>query len=211
MVASRSAGSVSRWLTDMRAALQGRADATVACDGCTACCASSQFVHVGPDETDTLAHIPPALLFPAPGRPRGEVLMGYDQHGRCPMLGEAGCSIYAHRPRSCRSFDCRIFTATGIDADADKPLITAQARRWHFDLDDDDDAVLLDALRAAARFVARHRDREPFRSASRTQTALAVMAVERCEEFRNAAPGDEAAGAVSDDSGADRRAERPSG
>ena len=37
---------------------------------CTACCTSSQFVHIEPDETDTLAHIPAALRFPAPGTAR---------------------------------------------------------------------------------------------------------------------------------------------
>ena len=31
---------------------------------CTACCTSSQFVHIEPDETDTLAHVPAALLVP---------------------------------------------------------------------------------------------------------------------------------------------------
>ena len=39
-------------------------ESDVPCNGCTACCRSSQFVHVGPDEADTLAHIPAELLFP---------------------------------------------------------------------------------------------------------------------------------------------------
>ena len=57
----------------MRAALRGERDSDVPCNGCTACCTSSQFVHIGPDETDTLAHIPAELLFPAPRLPRGHV------------------------------------------------------------------------------------------------------------------------------------------
>ena len=58
------AGRFSTWLADMEAALRGERDADVPCDGCTACCTSSQFVHIGPDETDTLAHIPAGAALP---------------------------------------------------------------------------------------------------------------------------------------------------
>src|SRR5205814_1248545 len=78
------AGSFSAWLGGMRRALGGERASDVPCDGCTACCRSSQFVHIGPDEADTLAHIPTELLFPAPGLPRGNVVLGYDEHGHCP-------------------------------------------------------------------------------------------------------------------------------
>ncbi|MDQ3896986.1 MAG: hypothetical protein M3326_07025, partial [Actinomycetota bacterium] len=78
------AGDFSSWLVEMRGALRGENPATVPCGGCTACCRSSKFIHIGPDETDTLAHIPPELVFPAP-RPRGHFVLGYDEHGHCPM------------------------------------------------------------------------------------------------------------------------------
>src|SRR5204862_263741 len=83
---------------------------------------------------DTLAHIPPALLFPAPRMPAGHVLLGYDENGCCPMLVDGGCSIYDHRPRTCRTYDCRVFPAAGIDIsdDGDKGPIAHQARRWRF-------------------------------------------------------------------------------
>jgi Fe-S-cluster containining protein len=131
------AGPFSAWLVATRAAIRGEADAEVPCGTCTACCTASQFVHVGPDETDTLAHIPAALLFPAPKSPAGHVVMGYDERGHCPMLVDDGCSIYEHRPRTCRTYDCRVFAATGIapddDGDETKALIGARARRWRFD------------------------------------------------------------------------------
>lgn len=130
----KEAGEFETWLTDMHAALRGERDSDVPCDGCTACCASSQFVNIEPDETDTLAHIHAALRFPAPGRPSGHVLLGYDEHGRCPMLGDHGCTIYEHRPRTCRTYDCRVFTATGIEPDASQPAIRAQVRRWRFEV-----------------------------------------------------------------------------
>lgn len=97
------AGSFSSWLSGMQRALRGAGASDVACGTCTACCTSSQFVHVGPDEAETLAGIPRALLFPAPGLPEGHLVMGYDEAGHCPMFRDGGCSIYEHRPRSPRA------------------------------------------------------------------------------------------------------------
>jgi uncharacterized protein len=169
------AGEFSSWLSAMQAALRGEAAADVPCDGCTACCTASQFVHIEPDETDTLAHIPAELLFPAPGRPRGHVLLGYDEEGHCPMLADGRCSIYEHRPRTCRSYDCRVFAAAGLDVDAEDPrkeAIAHRAKRWRFSFPTDDDRRLHAAVRTAARTV---------RATSVTQ--LAVRAIEAHEEF----------------------------
>ena len=169
------AGDFASWLSAMQAALRGDADADVPCGGCTACCTSSQFVAIGPDETDTLAHIPAELLFPAPRRPRGHFVLGYDERGHCPMLVDGRCSIYDHRPRTCRTYDCRIFAATGLDIDADDPTkdpIAQRVQRWRFSFPSADDHRRHDALRTAVRTV---------RATSVTQ--LAVSAVERYEEF----------------------------
>ena len=144
------AGDFSSWLAGMQDALRGEGDAVVPCDGCTACCRSSQFIPIGPDETDTLAHIPPALLFPAPRLPAGHVVLGYDERGHCPMLVDDRCSIYEHRPRTCRTYDCRIFPATGVEVDDDKPLIAGQARRWRFSYPTPQDRDLHAAVRGAA-------------------------------------------------------------
>jgi Fe-S-cluster containining protein len=165
------AGNFSAWVADMRAALRGDIDMDVPCDGCTACCTSSQFVHVAPDEADALAHIPRRLLFPAPGRARGHVVLGYDEHGRCPMLVDGRCSIYEHRPRTCRTYDCRIYAATGIDVDEDddtKVDVAARARRWRFEYSTDRDRVLRDAVHAAVGFV---------RERNKNATESAVLAI----------------------------------
>jgi uncharacterized protein len=122
----------------------------VPCAGCTACCEASQFIHVAPDETDALAHIPRALLFPAPGAPAGHLVMGYDERGRCPMLGADGCTIYEHRPRTCRTYDCRVFAATGVTPTGPgQAAIAERAARWRFDLRDANDRDRLDQLHAA--------------------------------------------------------------
>ena len=127
-----SAGNFSSWLSRIQLALGGERGSDVPCGSCAACCTASQFIHVGPDETDARAHIPSELLFPAPGLPNGHALLGYDEHGRCPMLVDDQCSIYEHRPRTCRTYDCRVFPAAGLEVDDDKPLIAGRARRWRF-------------------------------------------------------------------------------
>ena len=124
------AGGFSSWLRATRVTLVTEHEAEVSCGECYACCTTSHFVHVRSDEARTLAAIPRELLFPAPGLPAGNFVLGYDEQGRCPMLIDGGCSIYKDRPRTCRTYDCRVFAAAGIAADRDP--ITRQARRWRF-------------------------------------------------------------------------------
>ena len=149
------AGSFAAWRDAVVRALVETSDAEVdvPCGECTACCSSSMFVHIAPDEADALAHIPRDLLFAAPGRPKGHLVMGYDERGRCPMLGDRGCTIYEHRPRTCRTFDCRVFAAAEVPVDGDdKVLIAERVARWRFRLEGDDDRVArAEVLDAAAR------------------------------------------------------------
>ena len=144
------AGDFGTWLGQIGAALRGAGESDVPCGTCTACCRSRQFVHIDPDEVATLAAIPAELLFPAPGLPEGHVLLGFDREGRCPMLGEEGCTIYADRPRTCRVYDCRVFAATAVAQDEPgKEAIAAQAGRWRFDVAPGADEERLTALRTA--------------------------------------------------------------
>ena len=171
-----AAGDFSSWLEDMQAAIRGERAADVPCGGCTACCTASQFVHIGPDETDTLAHIPVELLFPAPRLPAGHVVLGYDERGHCPMLVDNKCSIYDHRPRTCRTYDCRVFAATGVEVDHAHDLIAQQVRRWKFAFPTATDQADHDAVRSAARYLDERV--APTASESMTPTQRAVRAVE---------------------------------
>jgi Fe-S-cluster containining protein len=174
------AGDFSTWLAGMERALRGEAPADVPCGDCTGCCTSSQFVHIGPDETDTLAHIPAELLFPAPRMPAGHVLLGYDERGHCPMLVDGACSIYAHRPRTCRTYDCRIFPAAGLavdDGEAAQAAIAQRARRWQFTHPTEHDRAEHQAVQAAARYVHERPDVLPDDVAPANTTQQAVLAI----------------------------------
>jgi Fe-S-cluster containining protein len=173
----------------MQGALRGEHGSDVPCGGCTACCTGSQFVHIAPDETDALSRIPAALLFPAPRMPRGHVVMGYDERGHCPMLIDDKCSIYDHRPRTCRVYDCRVFPAAGLHVDdADKVLIEQRAQRWRFSYSTDADRVRHDAVRSAATFLADHGN-EVFDGADAPNaTQRAVLAVELHDVFLQGEP-----------------------
>ncbi|HMC38961.1 MAG TPA: YkgJ family cysteine cluster protein [Acidimicrobiales bacterium] len=118
------------WRSEFRRALDEGGATDVPCEGCTACCRSGQFVLIERDEAAALGRIPPRLLVPAPGREDGAMVMGYDERGRCPMLGDVGCSIYTERPRTCRTYDCRVFAAAGIVPEQ-APVAEAVAR-WGF-------------------------------------------------------------------------------
>jgi uncharacterized protein len=184
-----AAGDFGAWVTGMRDAIRRGAAAEVPCGSCTACCTSAQFVHIAPDETATLARVPAALRFPAPGLPRGHVVLGYDERGHCPMLVAGRCSIYDDRPRACRTYDCRVFPAAGIAADEGDPrkaAIAARSARWRFSHPGSDDRARHDAVRAAAVYLRAHPDLLPGLAANPAQ--LASAAAEVHEVFRGGAP-----------------------
>jgi Fe-S-cluster containining protein len=143
-----AAGDFGSWLAGMRAAIRGEGDAGVPCDGCSACCTAGQFVHISPDETATLMRIPRGLLFPAPLLPAGHVVIPHDARGHCPLLVGGRCSIYEDRPRTCRTYDCRVFAATGVEPD--DGLIAERAARWRFTYASDADRAQHEAMRTTA-------------------------------------------------------------
>ena len=184
------AGDLASWIDGTKSALRGERSADVPCGTCTACCTSSQFVHIGPDETSTLERIPPELLFPAPLMPPGHVLLGYDERGHCPMLVDDRCSIYEHRPRTCRTYDCRVFAATGTQPEgAEKEAIASRVRRWRFRHSKPSDLVRHEALRAAAAYLAEHPEVLVHAEAPSRTTQRAALAIEIHELFLEAGGG----------------------
>ncbi|MGH9132290.1 MAG: YkgJ family cysteine cluster protein [Ilumatobacteraceae bacterium] len=179
-----AAGDFASWLSEMQGAIRGEHGSDVPCEGCTACCTSSQFVHITPDETETLAQIPAELVFPAPRMPPGHVVLGYDERGHCPMLIDDRCSIYEHRPRTCRTYDCRVLPAAGLTLDDDdKVEIAHRIRRWQFSYSTPVGRNQHDAVRAAATYLDEQRGMLPDGAVPTNTTRLAVLAIEVHDVF----------------------------
>jgi Fe-S-cluster containining protein len=176
----------SSWLRRTRRAQRTDEGASVPCGECKACCTSSYFIHIRPDETDTLTKIPPELLFAAPGLPLGHVVLGYDKNGHCPMFIDNQCSIYEYRPQTCRTYDCRVFPATGLAAGREKPLIARQAARWKFAFPTRQDHEHFLALQAAAKFLWEHASSFPPGFIPTNPTQQAIVAIKVYEVFLHA-------------------------
>jgi uncharacterized protein len=177
----RRAGDFSAWLHALRTAYLQDGVVDVPCGDCAACCTSSHFVHVGPGEALTRARIPEELLVAAPGAVAGTLLLGFDQKGRCPLLNGRRCEIYEDRPRTCRLYDCRVYTAAGVDADRD--AITRQARAWAFSYPAARDRREHEAVRAAARFLREHAAAFPSGRAPSEPADIAITAVRVYDAF----------------------------
>jgi Fe-S-cluster containining protein len=136
------------------------------------------FVHIKPEETQTLQRIPRALLFPAPGQPKGHVLMGYNDQGQCPMLVDNQCSIYEDRPQTCRDYDCRFFAATGVSVDPrNQPEIAERVGQWVFDYESKESREQHEIVKQAAAFLEKNRDLFPKGSLPTYPVQLAALAV----------------------------------
>jgi len=173
------AGNFSEWLRGAEASLRsGKGGTAVPCGACTACCRSSMFIHIKPEETETIQRIPRALLFPAPGLPKGHVLMGYDEQGHCPMLVDNQCSIYVDRPQTCRSYDCRIFAATGVPVDQQTQAeIAHRVQAWVFHYECEESRLEHTILKDAAAFLQKNGDLFPQGSLPAHPAQLAALAV----------------------------------
>jgi uncharacterized protein len=177
------AGDFSTWLQGMRRALAGGPGMQVACGDCVGCCTSSYYIKVRPAEFEALRRIGPEHLIPTPGEPQGTWLMGYDAQGHCPMFRAGGCSIYAHRPDTCRTYDCRIFTAAGMNAGDGRRVINERVARWRFEYASEASRQEHRAVTAAANFLRQHPVRFPDGHIPSRPSDVAVLAVKAYEVF----------------------------
>ncbi|MEM7077350.1 MAG: YkgJ family cysteine cluster protein [Pseudomonadota bacterium] len=153
----RDAGEFGTWLAQLHSALRERRGMDVPCGDCNACCRSSFFIHIGEGEAARAA-IPAELLFAAPHQPQ-QLIIGFDEHGRCPMLKPSGCDIYAVRPLTCQQYDCRIFPATGIfPSAATEQAIATRARHWRFSYANPEAHAAHAALLATGGWLMEHRE-----------------------------------------------------
>jgi Fe-S-cluster containining protein len=180
----------------------------VACGDCVGCCTSSYYIKIRAHEADALRHIPADQRVPAPDDP-GTQLMGFDAAGRCPMFGGAGCSIYPHRPETCRTYDCRIFTAAGMEAGPGRTMINERIARWRFEFAGEDERREQRAVQAAADFLRQHPVRFPGGHVPSHPTEIAVIALKSYAVFLERTPdhGEAVEGIVAACRDFDQRAE----
>lgn len=90
-----------------------RVSKPVPCNGCTACCDAVKVrVHAARESPEDLQHLD---LIPEPDAVvAGSMLLRKREDGACVHLGPTGCTVYEHRPRTCRMFDCRIGAVAGL-------------------------------------------------------------------------------------------------
>ncbi len=176
-----AAGPFGSWLAQTRAFLRGDGGADVPCGDCVGCCVSAYFIPIRPEDRAALANIPAQHLISAP---QGKLMMEYLADGSCPMLRAGQCSIYQHRPQTCRDYDCRIFAAAGIAAGgADKVVINRRVRAWRFTYPATVDQQAHDAVQAAAVFIQTQRACFPGGRAPTAPTGIAVLAIKAYQVF----------------------------
>jgi Fe-S-cluster containining protein len=174
----------------MRAALAGHAFMEVACDDCVGCCTSSLFIKVRAHEHVALSRIGTRHLQPGPGT-QGDMLMGYDEHGHCHMFANGSCSIYQDRPETCRTYDCRVFSAAGMKAGGDeKSVINARVARWRFSYRTDQARAEQHAVTASANFLRQHPVRFPDGHVPSRPSEIAVLAIKTYPVFLQPPPTD---------------------
>jgi len=140
------AGGFADWILAMQRGMRTGEGSDVPCGGCVACCTSGQLVPVDEDERAALpAH---AVVETAAG-----TVLARTEDGACLSLVQNRCTVYESRPSACRIYDCRIFPATGLEPEDDKPAIREQAGRWRFRIETDDDRRRHVATRSAVQMI----------------------------------------------------------
>jgi Fe-S-cluster containining protein len=164
--------------------LRGAEGPPVPCGDCRGCCRSSYFIPVRSTDTRTLAVVPAQLLLHAPGRPPDQRVLGYRADGSCPLFDGGDCTIYPHRPQTCRDYDCRVFAAAGIAAGgAEKAEINGRIGAWRFSYAGPADERAHAAVRAAATFMTEEHSHLPQDRAPVAPTGIAVLAIKVYELF----------------------------
>ena len=162
------AGDFLAWVTGMQAALRSE-QSSPTCNSCAACCRSSQFIHIAPDETDTLAHIPAELLFPRRSARPATSSSATTNAGiaRCWSTTSARSTSIAHRPVAPTTV--RVFPAAAVEIeDAAKAHLAQQTRRWRFSYPAPDDRRRHDAVRGRGVSPANRKTSSPPTSSPRT-------------------------------------------
>ena len=172
------AGDFGLWLAGVVRSFREDVGTEVPCGTCRGCCTSSYFIPVRPTDKKTLQVVPRHLLSSAPGLPVDHKIIGIGSGGECALFVSGNCSIYSARPRTCRDYDCRIFTAAGVKAGGpDKRTIDRRVQNWQFSYACEQDVKIHQAIKTAAAFVAQNRSAFPDGRAPTSTSDIAVLAI----------------------------------
>ncbi len=163
----------------------------VACGDCVGCCTSSYFIKVRVHEQRALARIGAQHLEPDIAAD-GSRLMGYGANGHCHMFVNGGCAIYPDRPETCRTYDCRVYSAAGIDSGEGRPMINERIASWRFEYPEERDREEHRAVMAAARYLRQHPVRFPNGRVPSRPAEIAVLAVKAYTVFLDPPASDQA-------------------
>lgn len=180
-VTAEPAPAFGAWLEATLATLRDDVPADVPCGACNACCRTFHQIHIRPGEKRARKRLPKEHLSVARGLPPGYLLLGYTEAGACPVLVEGLCTIYEDRPLVCRTYDCRLYAATGVEPD--RAEIAEKVRRWSFSYPAPKDRERQEAVLAAVRFIRETPACLPGEAARRQAIRLATLAVVTHELF----------------------------
>jgi uncharacterized cysteine cluster protein YcgN (CxxCxxCC family) len=119
----------------------------VPCNGCNACCYNHRI------EVDRSQEPPERLarLDMVPDE-YGDMKLRKRADGSCVHLGENGCTVYGHRPTTCRTYDCRMSCMLGIRRAYVHGDDVIEEPMWVFDQETRKDRI----LHAAFQMVGDH-------------------------------------------------------
>jgi Fe-S-cluster containining protein len=181
------AGNFREWLAEARASLLSDVGSNVPCGDCVGCCVSSYYIPLRLQDRAARERIPASFIVQASGQPPDHAMMGYREDGTCPMLSAGKCTIYAHRPQTCRDYDCRIFAAAGMNAGGpDKHVINNRVNAWRFSYPTEEDRQAHDAVLSAAAFIREKKSCFPGGRAPTAPTGIAVLAIKTYTVFLDA-------------------------
>jgi hypothetical protein len=119
----------------------------VPCGTCNACCWHS-FIDIDPKDEDPadLQHLD-YIEDPA----HDAFKLRKKDDGSCVHLGPNGCTVYAHRPKACRRYDCRLMAVFGIK---DPYENGHESPNWFFPPKTDEEAFVFKILSGTATYKA---------------------------------------------------------
>ncbi|HVY23168.1 MAG TPA: YkgJ family cysteine cluster protein [Steroidobacteraceae bacterium] len=176
------AGNFGTWLMQAREALRSNTGMNVPCGDCVGCCTSGYSILLRPHDA-ALDMVPVKFLSSVPGMRYPHAKMNPLANGHCPMFENGRCSIYSSRPQTCLDYDCRVFTAAGIDAGASRSVINQRIKAWNFSYASVQEHSAHRAIQAAAAFISKHAHRFPANWNTTAPSAIAVLAIKVYELF----------------------------